>query len=110
MDGGRRVCYDVDMSSIVTIPRAVTKRGELVVLPRQEYEHLLRMSIADAGRDTVDADIQEGLRDIETGRTFGPFESVAEFKTAVKQYEAGVFKKSVRRIHRAVSRSSRPRR
>jgi len=55
---------------VVKIPLRAVKEGRAELSPR--------------ARKVVDAAIDEGLADIRAGRTFGPFNSVGEFKRALR--------------------------
>lgn len=51
---------------VVKIPFGAMKEGKAVISPRSQR--------------IIDRAIRRGLRDIEAGRSFGPFGSVGEFK------------------------------
>lgn len=55
---------------IVKIPLTSVQAGRAELTPRS--------------RRIIDRAIAEGLRDIETGRSVGPFKSVKEFRKAVR--------------------------
>lgn len=46
-----------------------------------------RAEISFSSQKIVDKAITEGLNDIKSGRVFGPFKSVKEFKTALRKSE-----------------------
>ena len=54
---------------VVKIPLRAVKEGRAELSPRAQK--------------VVDAAIAEGLADIQAGKVFGPYESVAEFKKAL---------------------------
>lgn len=64
----------------ITIPKKLTQRGELIVIPRKEYESLIEI----AEKKMIDADILESLKDYKEGRYYGPFSSIEEGKKALK--------------------------
>lgn len=41
-------------------------------------------AVEQNGQKIIDEAIREGLEDIEAGRTFGPFQSVREFKQVLR--------------------------
>lgn len=59
------------MQKVITIPRELIKRGELVLIPLSEYEEYLRLkkiiSIVKATRLEKKA-IQEGRQEIQEGK------------------------------------------
>jgi len=69
---------------IVTIPKKITKGEELVVIPRKEYERVLRIFKKERKtRTQFDRDLEKALKDAKAGRLFGPFKSVKEFKNGI---------------------------
>jgi len=61
------------MEKIITIPKELVKRGELIIIPRGEYEEYLRIKknipIIRANIHEKKA-IKEGKREIKSGRYF----------------------------------------
>jgi len=69
----------------ITIPKKITKGEELVVIPRKEYERVLRIFKKEKKtRTQLDRDLEKALEDVKAGRLFGPFKNVKEFKNAIK--------------------------
>jgi len=63
--------------AIITIPKELTKKGELVIIPRKEYEALLR--IFKKKRYTkLDKELDEAIAEYKAGKFFGPFGNVEE--------------------------------
>ncbi|MBI2041722.1 MAG: hypothetical protein HYT20_01725 [Candidatus Nealsonbacteria bacterium] len=55
----------------------------LITVEKTKKYLVLRIPLEDVeqkGQKIVNEAIKEGLRDIETGKTFGPFQNVHEFK------------------------------
>jgi len=73
-------------STIITIPKRVTGRDDLVVLPRREFEAILRSSKKPPFLKKLDPDLEAALNDIKQGRIVGPFRSV---KSLMKSLESG---------------------
>lgn len=61
--------------AIITIPKRVTKGGELVVLSRQTYEQLVKIAQRGFSRK-LDADLLESLAEVERGAVSRSFRSV----------------------------------
>ncbi|MBU2545238.1 hypothetical protein KKC65_02190 [Patescibacteria group bacterium] len=55
--------------STVTIPKKITKGEELIILPRREYEKLLKFP----EEKKVDPELEKALEDVRQGRVIGPF-------------------------------------
>jgi len=63
----------------ITIPKNLTKKGELVVVPRKEYEELLRLQKKHKEFYTeLDKDLADAVRDHKAGLSYGPFPTVEE--------------------------------
>jgi len=55
--------------STVTIPKKITKGEELIILPRREYEKLLKFP----EEKKADPELEKALEDVRQGRVIGPF-------------------------------------
>lgn len=94
IDASAFLAYNVSMPTI-TIPRHVREKDELVAISRKEYERLLRMHKYGVSStvvkhtmrvsakhkkfyDRLDQELTENLRDVEAGRTYGPFDTAEE--------------------------------
>ncbi len=67
----------------ITIPKELAKKGDLVVVSRQEYEEFLRLKKQKAFFK-LDKDLQEALRQVARKETLGSFSSVKELKKALE--------------------------
>jgi len=56
--------------STVTIPKKITKGEELIILPRKEYEELLKFP---SEKKEVDHELEKALEDVKQGRVVGSF-------------------------------------
>lgn len=66
----------------VTIPKKLAKEGDLIVVPRRNYERLLRIA---AQATELDRDLNEALREVKSGKVAGPFSSVRELKKSLEK-------------------------
>jgi len=70
--------------SVITIPKKVTRGGDLVLMPRKDYERMVhalqRKSVAH-----LDHDLIQALKEIRQGKGVGPFSSVAELKKSLEK-------------------------
>lgn len=65
----------------VTIPRELAQKGDLVVIPRREYEELMRVQKKYRKFYTeLDRDLDKAVRDYKTGLYNGPFKTVEDGK------------------------------
>lgn len=68
----------------ITIPKELTKKGDLVIIPRKEYEEFLRIAKKQTCAK-LDKDLDEALEDVKKGRLTGSFTSVKEGLRVLKQ-------------------------
>ena len=64
----------------ITIPKKLAGKGDLVVLPREEYEALVRHA-AKKEKTVVKklpAGLRQALREVKEGKVTGPFNTVEE--------------------------------
>lgn len=57
------------MNQIVTIPKSVAGQGELVVLPRKEYDALVRTSRKAAEKEELDRELVKSLAPLDISPT-----------------------------------------
>lgn len=77
--------------STLTIPKTLAAKGDLVVLPRKEYESLVRnatkrLATAKPAKK-LPAWLQASLKDVEEGRVYGPFNTVKELRASLESHE-----------------------
>ncbi len=73
----------------VTIPTEIRdetniKEGDILEVLVKNKTIVFKPKVV-VDRESVEAAINEGLADYEAGRVIGPFESVKEFKAAIKK-------------------------
>lgn len=59
----------------ITIPKKVLPHDDIILLPRKEYESLLKRI---KFQDELDDDLAEALEQVKRGQLFGPFKSGKE--------------------------------
>ena len=65
----------------ITIPKKLSKGRDLIVIPRKEYEALLRVHKSREGfYDELDKDLKKAIKSYKKGSFYGPFLSVKESK------------------------------
>lgn len=63
------------MSPIITLPENLVKKGELVIIPRSEYEELLRVSKMQSA---LDKGLEQSLKEAQKGKVVGPFDNARD--------------------------------
>ena len=78
------------MAKVITIPKEIARKGDLVLIPRKEYEKLLaifkiipRNQLWFWTREWQKRE-KEAEEDIKTGRIYGPFSSGKELIESLK--------------------------
>lgn len=75
----------------LTIPKTLAAKGDLVVLPRKEYESLVRSAKARVAKTKpakrLPAWLRASLKDAEEGRVYGPFHTVEELRASLESDE-----------------------
>ena len=66
--------------NVLTIPRGIITKDDLVVVPRREYESLL---VSQERLGDIDLAVHEGLQEYKRGKCAGPF-SATEAKKFLK--------------------------
>ena len=69
--------------TVITIPKKLAQKGDLVLIPRGEYEEFLRLK-KQKSFFKLDKDLQESLRQVARGETFWAFSSVKELKKSLE--------------------------
>ena len=70
----------------LTIPKQLTKTGELIIIPRKEYEWLLRAikKPVKQTRTQLDKDLGKSLAEYKAGKFSGPFNNVKDLMASLK--------------------------
>ena len=77
----------------LTIPKKLMNQGDLVVMPRTEYERLLDESkrrsqssnkLRKLYAQQLDKDLNKSIREYKHGKAIGPFSSIAELKKSLE--------------------------
>jgi len=68
----------------ITIPKTLTQQGDLVVIPRREYQKILQL-LSKKIYSKLDKDLEEALIEARQGRTIGPFSSVKQLKNSLEK-------------------------
>lgn len=69
--------------TLVTIPNSIAKMGELVVLPRKEYERILHL--VRKKYPQLDKDLDKAIEEVQQGKVIGPFGSVKSLRVSLEK-------------------------
>ena len=78
------------MLSSVTIPKNLAKVGDLILIPRREYERLLNGQEKPAKRQLaeLDRDLAKSITEYRAGKSYGPFENAKEAIVFLNQHRS----------------------
>lgn len=70
----------------ITIPKELTEKGELVVIPRKEYEGYLRLLKKPKKKlySQLDTDLDEAIEEYRAGKSHGPFDNAKDLIKSLK--------------------------
>ena len=74
----RKIWY-IPIMTTITIPKKFMLNNDFVIIPRKQYESLLREKDG-----YIDEDLREALDDVKNGKVTGPFASLASGLRALK--------------------------
>lgn len=69
------------MEKVIIIPKEISKKGDLVLLPRKEYEKLLELR---KQREWEEKDTDEAIRVFEKERKSGKLKKASSFSAILK--------------------------
>ena len=69
-------------STVITIPKRITGREDLVVLPRKEFEAILRAK-NQRKATALDKDLEQAIKQVAQGKISKPFSSIKALKKAL---------------------------
>lgn len=76
------------MNYIATIPQKISKQGELVILPRKQYDSLMRaarLQVRPAQVKLLNAELREALQEVKQGKSIGPFENARDLMRSLRK-------------------------
>lgn len=75
------------MNYIATIPQKISKQGELVIVPRRQYDSLVRaahLQVSSARVKLLNIGLREALQEIKQGKTVGPFGNASDLMRSLR--------------------------
>ena len=70
--------------STITIPRRLAARGDLVVIPRKDYEMLLKIS-RKPQLSILQKELMGALAEVKNNKIYGPFFSVKAMMKSLRR-------------------------
>lgn len=71
--------------TILTIPRKLSGKGELILVPRRDYERLLKALKGQIFTNRLERDLEAAIQEINRSKVFGPFSSARELKQSLEK-------------------------
>ena len=78
------------MNQVITIPKKIAQRGDLIVMSRAEYEAMRRSLKELSGvipENTLDADLAKSLAEYRAGKYVGPFDTAKDGVAFLKSHK-----------------------
>jgi len=72
------------MNQVITIPRKIVQKGDLVLVPKKEYDTLVRIKEDAEEKRALDAELAIALEEVRQGKTIGPFNNVRDLMKALR--------------------------
>ena len=71
----------------ITIPKELARKGDLIIIPREEYKVLLsnRLRRNEKYRSQLDKDLEMAIKDVRRGKLIGPFKSAKELRISLEK-------------------------
>jgi hypothetical protein len=60
----------------IIIPKKITKGKELIIVPKEEWEKILKLAKKKIAQLELERGLEEALKEVERGEIVGPFEKV----------------------------------
>jgi hypothetical protein len=60
----------------ITIPRKITNGKELIVVPKKDWENLLKIAKRKVYEAELEKGLKEALEEVKQGKVIGPFSKV----------------------------------
>lgn len=70
----------------LTIPKKLTKKGDLVIIPRKEYEDLLRFykKPKKTLNEQLNKDLNKAIAEYRSGKFSGPFDNTKDLMKSLR--------------------------
>lgn len=62
--------------TIITIPKRVTNGKELIIIPKKDWERILRIAKRKTYQAELEKGLDEALEEVRKGKIKGPFSNV----------------------------------
>lgn len=72
------------MANVITIPQKFTNGKELLIVPKKDWERLLKVAKMKISQIELDKGLKEALEDVKKGKLIGPFFTAREAIKALK--------------------------
>lgn len=70
----------------LTIPKKLTRKGDLVIISREEYENLLHCYKKPKKnfKEQLDEDLDKAIAEYRSGKFYGPFDNAKDLMKSLK--------------------------
>jgi len=71
--------------AIITIPKKITNGKELIVVPKNDWERLLKIAKRKIYQMELEKGLKEALEEVKAGKVIGPFSKAEDLMKALKK-------------------------
>jgi len=71
--------------AIITIPKKITNGKELIVVPKNDWERLLKIAKRKIYQMELEKGLKEALEEVKVGKAIGPFSKAEDLMKALKK-------------------------
>ena len=71
--------------AIITIPKKITNGKELIVVPKNDWERLLKIAKRKIYRMELEKGLKEALEEVKAGKVIGPFSKAEDLIKSLEQ-------------------------
>jgi len=71
--------------AIITIPKKITNGKELIVVPKKDWERLLKIAKRKIYRMELEKGLKEALEEVKAGKVIGPFSKAEDLIKSLEQ-------------------------
>ena len=71
--------------AIITIPKKITNGKELIVVPKNDWERLLKIAKRKIYQMELEKGLKEALEEVKAGKVIGPVSKAEDLMKALKK-------------------------
>jgi len=69
----------------ITIPKKLTNGKELIIVPKEDWEKILKLARKKISQLKLEKGIEEALEEVKKGKLVGPFDKVEDLMESLEK-------------------------